>query len=177
MRDAAASGSTSGDCYIYSFITNSFTFVKQLIADSIKTNMITDAYNNLTFQSGLSNLYSYNGEPQSTDEFDIKLKDDDFGLPNIVKKIYSVTIEYATDATSNSSVKCAYISTSGEPQTQTIGNLDSTTRSDIFKVQNIAVSPVISASSFQLQVDLGTTSKSKINNIGIEYRPTRKRIT
>ena len=177
MRDAAASGSTSGDCYIYSFITNSFTFVKELIADSIKTNMITDAYNNLTFQSGLSNLYSYNGESDSTDEFDIKLKDDDFGLPNIVKKLYSVTIEYATDATSNSSVKCAYISTSGEPQTQTIGNLDSTTSSDIFKVQNIAVFPVISASSFQLQIDLGTASKSKINNIGIEYRPIRKRIT
>ena len=175
LRDAAASGGTSGDAYVYSFITNSFTFIEDLVADAIKTNIITDAYNNMTFQSGVSNLFSYDGEPDSIDTFDIKLKNDDFDLPNITKKIYSVTIEYLTSAANNTSVKCAYIDTSGEPQTANIGNLDSTSGS--YKVQNITVSPIISASSFQIQLDLGGTSESRINNVGVEYRPIRKRIS
>ena len=175
LRDAAASGGTSGDAYVYSFITNSFTFIEDLVADAIKTNIITDAYNNMTFQSGVSNLFSYDGEPDSIDTFDIKLKNDDFDLPNITKKIYSVTIEYLTSAANNTSVKCSYIDTSGEPQTANIGNLDSTSGS--YKVQNITVSPIISASSFQIQLDLGGTSESRINNVGVEYRPIRKRIS
>ena len=174
VRDAAASGSTSGDAYVYSFITNNFTFVEGMVDNAVKTNIITDLHNNMTLGVGTDELESYDGEPESRATFDIMLKDDDFGLPNITKKIYSVTVEYSTSASNSSAVKCAYIDTSGEPQTATIGNLDST--SGNYKVQNISVSPIISASSFQLQLDLNGTSISKINNIGIEYRPIRKRI-
>tara|TARA_A100001515_G_scaffold48900_1_gene38676 strand:+ start:1343 stop:3691 length:2349 start_codon:yes stop_codon:yes gene_type:complete len=175
VRDAAASGDTSGDAYVYSFITNNFTFVEDMVDNAVKTNIITDLHNNMTLGVGTDEIESYDGEPESRATFDIKLKDDDFGLPNITKKIYSVTVEYSTSASNSSAVKCAYIDTSGEPQTATIGNLDST--SGNYKVQNISVAPVISASSFQLQLDLNGTSISKINNVGIEYRPIRKRIT
>ena len=175
VRDAAASGGTSGDAYVYSFITNNFTFVEGMVDNAVKTNIITDLHNNMTLGVGTDEIESYDGEPESRATFDIKLKDDDFGLPNITKKIYSVTVEYSTSASNSSAVKCAYIDTSGEPQTATIGSLDTTGGN--YKVQNIAVSPVISTSSFQLQLDLDGTSISKINNVGIEYRPIRKRIT
>ncbi len=175
VRDAAASGGTSGDAYVYSFITNNFTFVEGMVDNAVKTNIITDLHNNMTLGVGTDEIESYDGEPESRATFDIKLKDDDFGLPNITKKIYSVTVEYSTSAANSSAVKCSYIDTSGEPQTATIGNLDTTGGN--YKVQNIAVSPVISTSSFQLQLDLDGTSKSKINNVGVEYRPIRKRIT
>ena len=175
VRDAAASGSSSGDAYVYSFITNNFTLVEGMVDNAVKTNIITDLHNNMTLGVGTDEIESYDGEPESRATFDIKLKDDDFGLPNITKKIYSVTVEYSTSAANSSAVKCSYIDTSGEPQTATIGNLDTTGGN--YKVQNIAVSPVISTSSFQLQLDLNGTSISKINNVGVEYRPIRKRIT
>ena len=36
VRDAAASGGTSGDAYVYSFITNSFTFVEDMVDNCCK---------------------------------------------------------------------------------------------------------------------------------------------
>ena len=176
VRDAAASGGTSGDAYVYSFITNSFTFVEDMVDNAVKTNIITDLHNNMTLGVGTDELESYDGEPDSGATFDIKLKDDDFGLPNIVKKIYGVTVEYASGASNSNGVKYFYTNDSGTKQgTANAGTLASTS-SDL-DVNRITFGSPLLASSFQVQIDLDGSSVQKVNSVGVEYRPLYKRIT
>jgi hypothetical protein len=176
MRDAAASGSTSGDAYVYSFTTNSFTFIEDLADNAIKTNIITDAYSQMTLGIGTDELESYDGEPDSGATFDITLKDDDFGLPNIVKKIYGVTVEYASGATNTNGVKYFYTNDSGTKQAvANAGSLAST--SNDLDINRITFGTPLLASSFQVQLDMDGSSVQKVNNVGVEYRPIYKRIT
>jgi len=176
VRDAAASGGTGGDAYVYSFITNSFTFVEDMVDNAVKTNIITDLHNNMTLGVGTDELESYDGEPDSGATFDIKLKDDDFGLPNIVKKIYGVTVEYASGASNSNGVKYFYTNDSGTKQgTANAGTLAST--SNDLDVNRITFGSPLLASSFQVQIDLDGSSIQKVNSVGVEYRPLYKRIT
>ena len=181
VRDAAASGTTSGDAYVYSFITNSFTFVEDMVFDdglgnAVKTNIITDAYNKMTLGSALDELESYDGEPDSGDTFDIILKDDDFGIPNVVKKIYGVTVEYASNATNSNGIKYFYTNDSGTKQAvANAGSLAST--SNDLDINKATFGTPLLASSFQVQLKMEGDSLQKINNVGVEYRPIHKRIT
>jgi hypothetical protein len=176
VRDAAASGDTSGDAYIYSFITNSFVFVEDLFADAVKTNIITDLYNNMSAGSGTTSIVSYDGEPGDHTTFDIKLKDDDFGLPNTVKKVYGVTVEYSTTEASSNGVKFEYTNDSGtRVASANLGSLSDT--NDAVTVDKFTITTPVLASSFQVQLDLAGNCDHKINNIGVEYRPLYKRIT
>ena len=189
VRDSAASGTTSGDAYVYSFITNSFTFVEDMVVNAVKTNIITDAYNKMTLGSALDELESYDGEPDYNTTFDIKLKDDDFGLPNIVKKIYGVTVEYSSNAVDGSSdpvnntngFKYLYTSDSGVKTAVANGGDLNSTAGDL-DVNKITFGTPLLASSFQVQIDLNAVDNdaaniNKINNVGVEYRPIHKRIT
>ena len=180
MRDAAASGGTSGDAYVYSFTTNSFTFIEDLADNAIKTNIITDAYNQMTLGIGTDELESYDGEPDSGATFDITLKDDDFGLPNTVKKIYGITLEYASNASNSSAINYVYVNDSGTRQGSSTSGLSSSTvasTSADLDVNRYTFDTPLLASSFQLRLDLNGTSLQTINNIGIEYRPIYKRVT
>ena len=180
MRDAAASGGTSGDAYVYSFTTNSFTFIEDLADNAIKTNIITDAYNQMTLGIGTDELESYDGEPDSGATFDITLKDDDFGLPNTVKKIYGITLEYASNASNLSAINYVYVNDSGTRQGSSTSGLSSSTvasTSADLDVNRYTFDTPLLASSFQLRLDLNGTSLQTINNIGIEYRPIYKRVT
>jgi len=176
IRDADDESSNNGDAYVYSFITNSFTFVEDLVADSNKTNPITDAYNKLTMGTGTAEIVSYDGEPDNHTTFDIKLKDDDFGMPNVVKKIYGVTVEYSTTEASSNGVKFEYTNDSGaRVASANLGSLSGT--SDTITVNKFAISTPVLASSFQVQLDLGGNCDHTINNVAVEYRPIYKRVT
>jgi hypothetical protein len=180
VRSASDTGTNNGDAYVYSFISNSFTFVKNMFADSVKSNMITDIYNKMTAVTGTSAIVSYDGEPDQentdADAFDIKLKDDDFGLPNTVKKIYGVTVEYASNANNSNGVKYFYTNDSGTKQgTANAGDLAST--SNDLDVNRITFGTPLLASSFQVQLDLDGDSTHKVNSVGVEYRPLYKRVT
>ena len=180
IRDAAASGATSGDAYVYSFITNSFTFVEDMVVDAVKSNVITDAYNKMTLGSALNELESYDGEPDAGTTFDIILKDDDFGMPNIVKKIYGVTVEYASGASNSNGLKYYYTNDSGTKQAVANGGTLASTSgysgADI-DVNKVTFSPPLLASSFQVRLDMDGGSIQIISNVGVEYRPIHKRIT
>ena len=175
-RSASDSGSNNGDCYIYSFISGTFTFVETLFVDAVKSNLLTDAHGNMIAKTGTAQMDSYNGVGTGGTKFDIKLKDDDFGLPNIVKKIYGITIEYASGATNSNGVKYFYTNDSGTKQgTANAGDLAST--SNDLDVNRITFGSPLLASSFQVQLDLDGNSVHKINSVGVEYRPLYKRIT
>ena len=179
VRDAAASGSTSGDAYVYSFITNSFTFVEGMVDNAVKTNIITDLHNNMTLGVGTDELESYDGESDSNTDFDIILKDDDFDMPNIVKKIYGVTVEYASGALNSDGLKYYYTNDSGVKQavSDAIASQDLASTSNDLDVNRITFSTPLLASSFQVRLDMDGSSIQKINSVGVEYRPIRKRIT
>ena len=176
IKSASDSGSDNGDAYIYSFITNSFTKVTSLISDSVKTNPITDLHNNLSIGKGTTQIESYDGEPSDHQTFDIKLKDDDFGLPNTVKKVYGVTVEYSTTEANTNGVKFEYINDSGaKVSSANLGNLSDT--NDAVTVDKFNIGSPVLASSFQVQLDLNGNCDHKIHSVGVEYRPLYKRIT
>jgi hypothetical protein len=176
VRDADNESGDNGDSYIYSFISNSFTFVVDLFVDNNKSNLITDAHGNMIAKTSTNLMDSYDGNSDSHALFDIKLKDDDFGLPNVVKKIYGITVEYASGATNTDGVKYFYTNESGTKQgTANAGDLAST--SNDLDVNRITFGTPLLASSFQVQLDLNGSSVQKINSVGVEYRPLRKRVT
>jgi hypothetical protein len=180
IRDADDESSDNGDAYIYSFITNSFTFVEDLVADSNKTNPITDAYNKLTMGTGTAEIISYDGEPETDGTtFDIILKDDDFGMPNVVKKIYGVTIEYASGAANSDGLKYYYTNDSGTKQVVSDGTAsqDLASTSNDLDVNKVTFGTPLLASSFQVRLDMDGASEVKVNNVAVEYRPIHKRVT
>ena len=176
IRDADDESADNGDAYVYSFITNSFTFVEDLVADSNKTNPITDAYNKLTMGTGTAEIISYDGEPDSGTTFDLILKDDDFGMPNTVKKIYGVTVEYASNASNSNGLKYYYTDDSGTKQAVANGGTLASTSNDL-DVNKVTFGTPLLASSFQVRLDMDGDSIQKINNVGVEYRPIYKRVT
>jgi|TARA_R110001606_G_scaffold399017_1_gene579959 hypothetical protein len=177
IRDAAASGATSGDAYVYSFITNSFTFVEDMVVNAVKSNVITDAYNKMTLGSSTDELESYDGEPETDGTtFDIILKDDDFGMPNVVKKIYGVTVEYASDNTNSNGLKYYYTNDSGTKQAVANGGDLADTNNDL-DVNKVTFGTPLLASSFQVRLDMDGASEVKVNNVGVEYRPIHKKVT
>ena len=176
MKSASDSGTDNGNCYIYNFVTNSFTFSNAMFVDANKSNMITDYNNKVIVKSSGGQMDAYDGDPDSHALFDIKLKDDDFGLPNIVKKIYGVTVEYASGADSSDGVKYFYTNDSGTKQgSANAGDLAST--SGDLDINRITFGTPLLASSFQVQLDLNGSSLKKVNSVGVEYRPLYKRIT
>ena len=97
-------------------------------------------------------------------------------MPNIVKKIYGVTVEYASGASNSNGVKYFYTNDSGTKQgTANAGTLAST--SNDLDVNRITFGSPLLASSFQVQIDLDGSSVQKVNSVGVEYRPLYKRIT
>ena len=95
---------------------------------------------------------------------------------NIVKKIYGVTVEYASGASNSNGVKYFYTNDSGTKQgTANAGTLAST--SNDLDVNRITFGSPLLASSFQVQIDLDGSSIQKVNSVGVEYRPLYKRIT
>jgi len=173
VRDANNESTDNGDTYICNLNNGAFTFIEDLFPDGNKSNIITDAYNKMTATDGLSQILSYDGEPDAGTTFSIVLKDDDFGLPNIVKKIYGVVIEYSSSAAGT--VVYSYTDDKGVAQgTATIGTLASTSGDmDInrFNFNNSGFPEPKLASSFKIFISATGSSVYNINNIAVEYRP------
>mgnify|MGYP003112350543 FL=1 len=150
---------------------------EDMVVNAVKSNVITDAYNKMTLGSALDELESYTGEPETDGTtFDIILKDDDFGMPNVVKKIYGVTVEYASDNTNSDGLKYYYTNDSGTKQAGANGGDLADTNNDL-DVNKVTFSTPLLASSFQVRLDMDGASEVKVNNVGVEYRPIHKRVT
>lgn len=188
IRDAGSAqyDGNSGDAFIYSFETNSFSFVENFAPDAVKTNMITDAYNNLSVGTALDEIETYDGTPAASlsgGGFGITLKNDDFGLPGVVKKVYGMTVEYSSSHSSGSiDFKYYHTDSAGTKQgiasaftpPATAGDLD------VFQQEfkNSGSLAPISANSFQPHFSCHNLNGiHKVHSVTVEYRPIKKRIT
>jgi hypothetical protein len=178
IRDADNESTDNGDAYICNLNNGAFTFIEDLFPDGNKSNIITDAYNKMTATDGASQILSYDGEPDSAaNKFAVYLKDDDFGLPGVVKKVYGIQVEYSSS--DNGTAIWRYTDKDGVKQgTSTFGTLPSTSDDldiNVLYHANSGIRRPIECNSYQLLFSMEGTGVFKINSITVEYRPiTRK---
>ena len=170
----------STDAFIYSFISRSFTYVEDIIANAVNTNFITDGFNQLAVGSSTNEILVYDGDPDDDNNVEIKLKNDDFGLPGVVKKVYAVTVEHANGAAHTDGVRMFFTTAAGVSTESTssdfvVGTLPDT--SNLFFVTRLTGNLPVECSSFQVHLDLNGNTKSKITNVSVEYRPIYKKVT
>ena len=94
--------STTGDgaCYIYDMVTASWTnATSATFADAVKSNFITDWNGDLVHATSATPK-KWSDTSASTNSFNFKTKDIDFGHPSLRKKVYRVRISYKGDANS-----------------------------------------------------------------------------
>ena len=173
--------------YIYSFITNAFTRISEnagiVTDDVILTNPIVDYKNNTAIGKALDEIKTYDGEPDISASLKIQLKNDDFGLPGVVKKIYGVTVEYATGANCTNGFQYKKTSDAGVEDssfggTGVASSVQLSTTSSDLDVHRFTFTTPISVSSFQPQIHFnGVHIDHKLNSVTVEYRPIYKRIT
>ena len=114
----------------------------------------------------------------SNSAFVVVTKDDDFGIPNIFKKIYEVDIEYITDATSDA-IDIKYeidgndVPNSGSNALASNQTLSGVSGKDNVNILKIAPASPIKCRSFALRISsYGTTTcYLEIVSIAIRYRP------
>ena len=177
----------SSDAYVYSLMSRSFTFIENIVTNAVNTNFITDLHNNLSVGSGVNDIHSYDGESDDsgTNVFDIVFKNDDFGLPGVVKKVYAIYVEYGSSAAQANAVRFKHTNSVGTGLSSgnngtTAGSLASIS-SDLtnVNVDRFTTGLPVECNSFEVRlVAPGDSSgQIKITNVTVEYRPIYKRIT
>jgi len=180
IRDCAYTSDTSAQTYTYNFITKSFTYFTG-VGSSVFTNPIIDYKNNVAIGAGLDEIETYDGEPNIATTI-LHFKNDDFGLPDVVKKIYGITVEYSTDQNQDSALTYRITDSSGTSNSSFVGtNLSSTNLDDTnndLDVKRFAFTSPISVASLQLKLRFGSSATlHTVNRVSVEYRPLYKRIT
>jgi hypothetical protein len=104
---------------------------------------------------------------------DIRTKDIDFGEPGLIKKIYSLMCSYKSSVAQTNPLK--YSTDGGTTFSDFDGDFDAVT--DWSKLRATLTTPV-KCQSVRLQVTNPTTSGTiEINDLGVEYRTIRKRVS
>ena len=109
VDDSAAA--KDGKCYIYNFITQSWSKSSTLADDAIKSNIINDYNGDLIYykydtSGGLGVMKKWSNTAVNNTTLNLEFKDEDFGEPSIRKKIYKVYITYK--CASDTNVKAIY---------------------------------------------------------------------
>jgi hypothetical protein len=187
IKDCTGISNVNTQGYIYSFSTNTFTRISEntgiVTNDVTLTNPIVDYKNNTAICKSTDEIKTYDGEPDTSASLRIQLKNDDFGLPGLVKKIYGVTVEYATGANCTNGFQYKKTSDAGVEDSSFGGTgvassvQLSTTASDL-DVHRFTFTTPISVSSFQPQINFnGIHADHKLNSVTVEYKPIYKRVT
>ena len=183
IRRSDSSASNQGDAYIYDFKTFSWSFHTDLLTASAGeyTNFITDYNGDLVVGvQNSSNIgikkFSYGTVAAvSADAVKIRTRDIDFGTPNLLKKIYSVTVTYKSDAAQTTPVSVA-VDNSGVFTTLTGNFVDTASRDKILRA---VPSSIFTCQSLMVEIKNNTNSTVaddsglEINDITIEYRLLR----
>jgi hypothetical protein len=181
IRDCAGTSSVSANTYMYSFITDTFSYNTGIThSDAKLTNPIIDYKNNVSLGVALDEIETYDGESNVTTTT-LYFKNDDFGLPDVVKKIYGITVEYSTGANQSSGLLYRTTDSSGTSSSSFVGTSLSSTQlddtSNDLDVERFTFTSPISVASLQLKLRFGSVETHTVNRVSIEYRPTYKRIT
>lgn len=103
------------------------------------------------------------------------LKDEDFGEPNLTKKVYGVYFTYKLDESRAKNVLLSYVLNGGTSFITTYVPTDTVSASTIWANDSIEFTSPISCQSIRLKFTSSAYTLS-INDIGIEYRIIRKRV-
>jgi hypothetical protein len=125
-----------------------------------------------------TDLYTMDFSSTKNSAFIITTKDDDFGIPNIFKKVYEVDIEYITDDTSDA-IDVKYeidgndVPNSGSNALASNQTLSGVAGKDNVNILKITPSSPIKCRSFALRISSysTTTCYLEIVSIAIRYRP------
>jgi len=175
--------------YVYNFDSRAWTWQDQDATsqgvDKIFSNFIPDgeggivfniagsgSYTGTTDQAGISE--AANGDAVSATKWIMKTKDIDFGSTSRIKKVYGVRITYKSSAAQTTPI--SYATNGGSSFTNFTGNFINT--SNAWDVLNATLAAPVECQSMQIKITNPTsTGTININDISIEYRTIRKRVT
>jgi hypothetical protein len=190
MKDCTGTAGSSGDAYLYDFKTKSWVKLINAFSDSIvHSNFIHDWNGDLVvgYESGGNVAFKkWDSDDTTISKSDIVLttKDIDFGDPSILKKVYAV---YMTYKSSVDQLKPLEFSLDGKdsfsdfatasnvaPAGDDSGDLDAQASWD---VATFTADSIPSCQSIQFKFNPPSAGTFNINDISIEYRQLRKRVT
>jgi len=196
MRDCTGTAGSSGDAYLYDFKTKSWVKLINAFSDSIvHSNFIHDWNGDLVvgYESGGNVAFKkWDSDDTTISKSDIVLttKDIDFGSPALDKKVYAAYVTYKSSAEQNLPLEFAVDGTGSfsdfstgtnvQPQGNTggAGYLESTASAgSTWDVATFTADSVQTCQSIQFKFNPPTAGTFNINDISIEYRQLRKRVT
>jgi len=195
VKDALGLTDTSGDCYIYDFGTQSWTFASNLLpVDKTNhyvsfTNFIQDWNGDLVVgradsDAGTVTYYKWSDTSVARTGLTLTTKDEDFGDLLHVKKVYKVYItykssvdqltplEYSVDGTNSFSdfASGSNVSPAGDDS----GDLDA---GIAWGIGIFTPTSPVTCQSVQFKVNPPSSGTFDINDITIEYRIISKRVS
>jgi hypothetical protein len=175
--------------YVYNFDTRAWTWQDQDATsqgvDKIFSNFISDGEGGIVFLIGGSGSYSgtttkagiseaANGDAVSATKWIMKTKDIDFGSTSRIKKVYGLRITYKSSAAQTTPI--SYATNGGSSFTNFTGNFIDT--SNAWDILNATLASPVKCQSMQIKITNPTsTGTININDISIEYRTIRKKVT
>ena len=167
-------------------ITNMVTFTGAEMQDSSNATInpnggiivIGDDDDTSNHTGTTTDLYTLDFSSTTNSAFIVTTKDDDFGLPNIFKKVYEIDIEYITDDTSDAIDVKYEIDGNDAPNSSSNALASNQALSGVANKDNVNIikitpSSPIKCRSFSLRISSYGTSTCylEIVSIAIRYRP------
>ena len=175
--------------YVYNFDSRAWAWQDQDATsqgvDKVFSNFIPDGEGGIVFLIGGSGSSpgttsiagiseAANGDAVSATKWIMKTKDIDFGSTSRIKKVYGVRITYKSSAAQTAPI--SYATNGGSSFTNFTGNFINT--SNAWDVLNATLAAPVECQSMQIKITNPTsTGTININDISIEYRTIRKRVT
>lgn len=169
---------SDGDAYMYDFKKGNFTFLKDFAHDGITnpvaTNISADGQIIVGYDAGSSlDFYQFYITPQSIANVKFETKELNFGVPNVIKRLYSVYIRYKSDINLSSLVK---YSIDGGSNWVAFSSGSSATSTTVWQKGKWSLTTPAESSTFMIQLDTSSSAAQVyINDISFEYRRMHKR--
>jgi len=196
QRSPSDSTTYSNSTYIYDFGAKAWTLNDNMFADSGHyTNFQVDWNRDLFLgykADGTVQFKKVINEQAAQDDKVFITKDIDFGQPGMKKKIYAVYMTYYANTAidgGSSDIPLQYALDGGfnwtSFGTSTVGGSDSTSQlqasgtgtGEYWDIVKFTLSTPVTCQSIKLKMDANTNAKLNINDMTIEFRIIRKRVS